>query len=622
MRKGHHPPFQARVAGVAIITTVAVLAAACLSFMLQQWGVARQEARLSLNGLGDMVATAAAPDLATGDRGAAGLILTAAARENPLVDARLTDLQGRVVATYLAPRTPGKAPQHLTVAQRTVALDGRPVGTLTLRAAPPSLGALIPRFLALTGALFFSASGVALFLARGLAQRVTAPVERLSQAMAEVAASGEFTPVAENTDDDVFHRLTQSFNDLLAELGANHRELHRAMEELVEARDAADAANVAKSRFLANMSHEIRTPLNGVLAMAEVMARDSLDSTQRERLAVVQQSGEQLLSVLNDVLDLSKIEAGKLELATKDFDIEAIAASVREGFSAVAEAKALNFEIAVSEAAQGSWRGDGDRLRQILSNLVSNALKFTAEGSVSVAFELADAGGLRLSVADTGIGIAADKIPLLFEKFTQADTSTTRRYGGTGLGLAICRELAELMRGSITVISEEGKGSTFFAELPLERGSGTASPVASPLPPQEVDRRRVRLLAAEDNLVNQKVLKAIIEPTGVELAMVADGQSAVDAWRNESWDVILMDIQMPIMDGIAATRLIRLAEAAEQRPRTPILALTANALVHQIDEYIAAGMDGHVAKPIEIAKLYEAIDRAMAAAPADAKAAA
>jgi len=622
MRKGHHPPFQARVAGVAIITTVAVLAAACLSFMLQQWGVARQEARLSLNGLGDMVATAAAPDLAAGDGGAAGLILTAAAHENPLVDARLTDLHGAVVATYAASRTSGESPQHLTVAQRTVSLNGRPVGKLTLRAAPPSLGALIPRFLALTGALFFSASGVALFLARGLAQRVTAPVERLSRAMAEVAASGEFTPVAENTDDDVFHRLTQSFNDLLAELGANHRELHRAMEELVEARDAADAANVAKSRFLANMSHEIRTPLNGVLAMAEVMARDSLDATQRERLAVVQQSGGQLLSVLNDVLDLSKIEAGKLELASKDFDIEAVAASVREGFSAVAEAKALNFEIEVSQAAKGSWRGDGDRLRQILSNLVSNALKFTAEGSVSVAFELADAGGLRLSVADTGIGIAADKIPLLFEKFTQADNSTTRRYGGTGLGLAICRELAELMRGSITVISQEGKGSTFFAELPLERGSETASPVASPPPAQEVDRRRVRLLAAEDNLVNQKVLKAIIEPTGVELAVVADGKSAVEAWRNESWDVILMDIQMPIMDGIAATRLIRSAEAAEQRPRTPILALTANALVHQIDEYIAAGMDGHVAKPIEIAKLYDAIDRAMAAAPADAKVAA
>jgi len=610
MRKAHHPPFQARVAGVAIITTVAVLAAACLAFMLQQWGVARQEARLNLNGLSDVVAVSAAQALASGDRTAAEVTLAAAARENAFVDARLTDLRGRSVATYTVP---GKAETRgpLTVVRRQVSLSGRPVGEVMLRAAPPSLAGLIPRFLALTGALFFGATGVALFVAQGLARRVTAPVERLSQAMAEVAASGEFTPVPEDTDDDVFHRLSQSFNNLLAELGANPRELHRAKDELVEARDAADAANVAKSRFLANMSHEIRTPLNGVLAMAEVMAGGNLEQTQRERLAVVQQSGEQLLSVLNDVLDLSKIEAGKLELETKDFDIETIAAAVREGFSAIADGKSLTFEVSVSDEAKGVWRGDGDRLRQILSNLVSNALKFTAEGSVKARFELADAGGLRLSVSDTGIGIAADKIPLLFEKFTQADNSTTRRYGGTGLGLAICRELAELMSGSISVTSEEGNGSTFFAELPFERGVEAPAAEISALSVNETDHRRVRLLAAEDNLVNQKVLRAIIEPMEADLAMVADGRSAVEAWRNGVWDVILMDIQMPIMDGIAATRLIRAAEAGERRSRTPILALTANALVHQIEEYMAAGMDGHIAKPIEIAKLYDAINRAM-----------
>ncbi|HEY5070955.1 MAG TPA: ATP-binding protein [Caulobacteraceae bacterium] len=621
MRKTHHPPFQARVAGVAIITTVAVLVAACLTFMLQQWSVARQEALLALNGLSDVVATSAAPAMAAGDGPAARLTLAAAARENVFVDGQLIDERGQTVARFVATGASLKPGEPLTVVKRAVTLSGRTVGELTLRAAPPKLGALIPRFLALTGALFFGASGVALFVAQGLARRVTAPVERLSTAMAKVAASGEFTPVAEHTDDDVFHRLTESFNDLLTQLGANHRELHRTMEDLVVARDAADAANVAKSRFLANMSHEIRTPLNGVLAMAEVMARGDLDDTQRERLAVVQQSGEQLLSVLNDVLDLSKIEAGKLELESKDFDIETIAQAVREGFSAVAESKSLDFEVVVGDDAKGAWRGDGDRLRQILSNLVSNALKFTAEGSVQARFELADTGGLRLSVTDTGIGIAAEKIPLLFEKFTQADNSTTRRYGGTGLGLAICRELAELMSGSISAISAEGKGSTFFAELPFERGVALpASEVVAPVV-QEMDQRRVRLLAAEDNLVNQKVLRAIIEPMDVELALVADGRSAVEAWRNGVWDVILMDIQMPVMDGIAATRMIRAAEAGERRARTPILALTANALVHQIEEYLEAGMDGHIAKPIEIAKLYDALNRALTPATADAKAA-
>jgi CheY-like chemotaxis protein len=230
---------------------------------------------------------------------------------------------------------------------------------------------------------------------------------------------------------------------------------------------------------------------------------------------------------------------------------------------------------------------------------------------VKARFEAADAGGLRLSVSDTGIGIPADKIPSLFEKFTQADSSTTRRYGGTGLGLAICRELAQLMKGSISVVSEEGKGSTFIAELPFERGGSVATPEA-PAPENEVEGRAVKLLAAEDNLVNQKVLQAIVEPMDVELAIVGDGRSAVEAWRTGDYDLILMDIQMPIMDGIAAAKAIRAAERESERPRTPILALTANALVHQIEEYMAAGMDGHVSKPIEIAKLYDALNRALA----------
>ncbi|MGH7016593.1 MAG: ATP-binding protein, partial [Caulobacteraceae bacterium] len=354
-----------------------------------------------------------------------------------------------------------------------------------------------------------------------------------------------------------------------------------------------------------------RTPLNGVLAMAEVMARGELSAAQRERLAVVRQSGEQLLAVLNDVLDLSKIEAGRLELDIRDFDLETLVQSVRDGFSAVASAKNIAFRVEVDSSAAGAWRGDGGRLRQILSNLVSNALKFTREGEVVARFESADAGGLRLSVADTGIGIAEDVLPQLFEKFTQADTSTTRRYGGSGLGLAICRELAQLMGGSISVKSREDVGSTFFAELPFERGSVELAQKQTVEPMVEIGERRIKLLAAEDNLVNQTVLKAIIEPMEIDLSIVADGRAAVEAWRTGGFDLILMDIQMPVMDGITATRLIRAAEEAEGRARTPIIALTANALVHQIEEYLRAGMDGHVAKPIEIAKLHGALDRAL-----------
>jgi two-component system, sensor histidine kinase len=620
MRDRNKPPFQARVASVAIITTVAVLVAACVSFMLQQWSVSRQQARLEQATLASVIATSAAPDVIARDSVGMNHDLAGAAASRALVDVRLVDLQGRTAAYFAAPTRPTTESGPVRVQTSPMVMGGRRVGQVVLRAHEPTLIALLPRFLALTGALFFGASGIALFVAQSLSRRVTAPIERLSKAMAQVASSGEFRPIDANVaDDDVFMRLITSFNDLLTQIDANHQELCETLEDLMEARDAANAANIAKSQFLANMSHEIRTPLNGVLAMAEVMDRSELSGVQRERLAVVRQSGEQLLAVLNDVLDLSKIEAGKLELVDQDFDLERVAGSVLDGFSALAAEKGLAFDIEVEPGARGAWRGDSDRLRQIVANLVSNAVKFTARGAVSVRFEAADAGGLRLSVTDTGIGIAGDKILTLFEKFTQADSSTTRQYGGTGLGLAICRELAQLMGGQVSVLSEEGKGSTFIVELPFARGSSDAA-VEAPAPTQDVQAGSVRVLAAEDNMVNQKVLKAIVEPMDVELTLVGDGLAAVEAWRTGAFDVILMDIQMPVMDGIAAAKAIRAIEKAERRPRTPILALTANALVHQVEEYFAAGMDGHVAKPIEISKLYDAMSRVLAGAEAAAEA--
>jgi signal transduction histidine kinase/ActR/RegA family two-component response regulator len=611
MRDRSKPPFQARVASVAIVTTVAVLVAACVSFMLQQWSVSRQQARLEQATLASVIAAAAAPDMSARDAAGMDHDLAGAAASRALVDVRLVDPQGRTVAYFAAPvrRAPESGPVRIQTAPMIV--SGRSVGAVVLRAHEPTLVALLPRFLALTGALFFGASGIALFVAQSLSRRVTAPIERLSKAMAQVASSGEFRPIdADVADDDVFTRLITSFNDLLAQIDANHQELCETLEDLMEARDAANAANIAKSQFLANMSHEIRTPLNGVLAMAEVMDRSELSGVQRERLSVVRQSGEQLLAVLNDVLDLSKIEAGKLELVDQDFDIERVAGSVLDGFSALAAEKGLAFDVEVAPEARGAWRGDADRLRQIVANLVSNAVKFTAKGEVAARFEAADAGGLRLSVTDTGIGIPQHKILTLFEKFTQADSSTTRQYGGTGLGLAICRELAQLMGGQVSVLSDEGRGSTFIVELPFTRGSDLAA-LEAPAPAPDVQSGSVRVLAAEDNLVNQKVLKAIVEPMDVELTLVGDGRAAVDAWRTGAFDVILMDIQMPVMDGITAAKAIRSAEQADRRARTPILALTANALVHQVEEYLAAGMDGHVAKPIEISKLYDAMNRAL-----------
>jgi len=403
---------------------------------------------------------------------------------------------------------------------------------------------------------------------------------------------------------------------LTAELEENER-LRASAQSLAA---AAQAANLAKSMFLATISHEIRTPLNGVLGMAQAMAADELSLAQHARLAIIRESGQGLLAVINDVLDISKIEAGKLELETAEFDLAGLAESARHAFTALAEAKGIALTLDIAPAAAGVCLGDATRVRQILCNLISNALKFTDRGRVVV--ELSRRGAeVRLQVSDTGIGIAAEDLERLFEKFEQADTSTTRRYGGTGLGLAICRQLAGMMGGQIEVTSQLGEGTTFIVALSLPRIEGVPKapqPETVRAAPQE--KGPLRLLAAEDNEINQLVLTTLLGQLGIEPTVVADGAAAVAAWESGHWDAILMDVQMPRMDGPTAARLIRRREAELGRRRTPILALTANAMSHQAEGYLAAGMDGVVAKPIEVGQLLAALQKVLEDASMEAAA--
>jgi two-component system, sensor histidine kinase len=399
------------------------------------------------------------------------------------------------------------------------------------------------------------------------------------------------------------------------QLAASRDALRTARGEAQERGIAAEAANEAKSAFLATMSHEIRTPLNGVLGMAQAMAVDKLSAIQKDRLEVIRQSGEALLAILNDVLDLSKIEAGRFELEQVEFDLGELMKGAHSAFTALANKKGLSFDLTVDEAAKGVYLGDPTRVRQILYNLISNALKFTEHGEVRVTAARTD-DALALMVADTGPGIATDQIATLFDKFTQADVSTTRRYGGTGLGLAICRELAQAMGGEVGAESRVGEGTRFLVKLPLPKVGEALSPAFAPppVPPAALDSSlpKVRVLAAEDNSVNQLVLKTLLHQIGVEPLVVENGQEAVQAWKDAGWDVILMDMQMPVMDGLSAARAIRQAEADMGRAKTPIIALTANAMSHQIQQCLAAGMDGHVAKPIEAARLFAALEMALA----------
>ncbi len=604
--------FHARVAGVGLVTTVVVLLAACLTFMLQQWAVARTQSHRFHEDLAAVAAQVAGPAMAPAQRLHLDQAVAAVRVSKDVLAARVVDATDRELAGFQKP--PAKAVTTETI-ERPVLLDGRAVGRFTITVAQPSLAPMLPQFIALTFVLLFGGVGVALFLARSLAHRVIQPVQSLSRAMHEVAAGGRFTPVVVDVSDELFQTLTDSFNHLLAALAEREADLQRAMRELEEARDAANAANVLKTQFLANMSHEIRTPLNGVLAMAEVMALSDLGAVQRDRLDVIRRSGTLLLAVLNDVLDLSKIEAGKLTLFEDDFDVAGVLEHARDNFAVMAQAKGLTFRFEVAETAGGWWRGDADRLRQIIGNLLSNAVKFTPQGEVTASIDVSPAGALCIVVTDTGVGIAPEKLPGLFEKFTQADNSATRRFGGTGLGLAICRELTQMMGGSIKVESREGHGSTFTVELPLERGKPAATAAhESAQPNTDGD---LRVLAAEDNPTNRQVLAAVLGSLGIEVHIVPDGKEAFEAWRTGTYDLILMDIQMPVMDGIGAAAAIREAERTEHRRRTPIIALTANALTHQIEEYLAVGMDAHVAKPIEIAKLYDAISGVLQAAATD-----
>jgi signal transduction histidine kinase/ActR/RegA family two-component response regulator len=394
----------------------------------------------------------------------------------------------------------------------------------------------------------------------------------------------------------------------------------RAEMNLQRARDAAEAANRAKSEFLANMSHEIRTPLNGVMGVASALGRTELSASQREMVGLIASSAETLESLLSDVLDLARIESGRLELKAEDFDLAQSVRDVAALFEPSARAKRLELEVDISPEAAGVYVGDAPRIRQVISNLVSNAVKFTAEGRVriGVTVEAYDgAAAVMLSVSDTGIGFDAEAAARLFERFEQADGSITRRYGGTGLGLAISRSLAEAMGGRLSAVSAPGEGSTFTCALPLRRSS--ASAVATPSEPADdvavVDLGQLRVLLAEDHPTNRRVVELILNAAGVDLTCVENGAEAIDVWAMGRFDLILMDMQMPVMDGLTATQAIRAREARDGLPRTPIYSLTANAMPEHARASAAAGADGHLTKPISAEALLQTVATAVTIAP-------
>ncbi len=416
-------------------------------------------------------------------------------------------------------------------------------------------------------------------------------------------------------NEDLIKSLTNTRNEL-EHLNTDLKDeidyAKRIEGELKQARDRAEKMSQAKGEFLANMSHEIRTPMNGVIGTLQLLEGTTLDASQREYVHVAHKSADALLAILNDILDLSKIEAGKLSLEDIPFDLRELVQELVVLHSLKAEQKGIELNSEINEQVPDVIVGDPTRVRQILVNLITNALKFTSEGEVSITMNIKekteDKVLLRIEVSDTGVGIPLDKQQKLFSAFTQADGSTTRKYGGTGLGLAIVRQLVEMMNGELGIDSDAGKGARFWFEIPM---GISQEPLMTPVSKPQTENKQLEgcVLLVEDNPVNEMVARKMLEKLGLDSITATNGQQALDLLESEQVDVVLMDCQMPEMDGFEATRHLREREKLADAAALPVIAMTANVMEGDRERCLQAGMDDYLGKPVRMDELESTLRR-------------